>query len=1101
MDMELHTFGRLSLRTGHGDVLPAAADTTIPLLLLAYLLVEGPEVERTRLATVFWGDDPTPYPRAVTTKLARWLYQRLLETYEDGEPVVPLALPDDLEIMNSEMSLEARVRERDVVEALKKFKERGYITSFAKDEGEIIVRLSSEHFRDASREEKPFLRNLRNHLATLREIQVEGQPIIQTTNRTVTVQHIASDLQALRRASADGDHNQVVALAAEGDFLEEFRNPNNVSRSKLDSRLFDWIDLQRARIAERVALSHLELAKRARVQNRTDAVRVHTQQVQGLLAQFRLHFVEAREIEQELMRLSSAPAPLLPPPSPPSRYVYTLSNRDGKLLGRDAALGRIMELVDRNEIVTLVGPPGSGKTELARAAIETARNAGERFGQAVLVDLEGLTSDPSRDQTVLLDLVGKALGTVADFAAIEAAVSGRQGKILVVLNNVEHFLGPQSAIEAFVLRLARIDRLVVLLTSREEMPSLDAQGARYNVSGLRVPEPDASFDDVEQARKAFPAIDLFLSRLEQLDRPARVGLKELDDIAAIVRGVQGIPLLIRLVAAQYGARSLREMRKELERGALAREAERILGTAWTLLSNETRTAYRKLAVFTGRFSREAALAVIGQDGIGLLEELRRKSLITREVTNDPRGGTRELYFLHPLLKAYARAQLEAHPDELDSAHRSFAQYFSSLIPRTAVDMSATENLDRIAADEENFLAFLELSVESGNYEDANRVIEPIQWHFYRSARYERGIATLKAAADRLDPGHADQSLTLGYLLCSRSWLEHWDDDFEDAQRCAEQGIELISAVNPNDRFILLGQTVLGANLYRMGRYDQSKVILEQVVEKSRAIKDRAWYLRNAMHLYWGLILVGDYERLQGLLLEAETFIKESNLKEHIFVAECLTIKGMLQMCLGNFEKGIATFEDGERISLKVEHTSQLLVQYFWHAFGLLLLIDRLRIDGQEAEIKVQLEKLHFLCEHIRSQTQFSKSGLSYAFSTTLLASAKIIEENYADAEALARESIRGCITSQNIACATYGLATVAMLRLIQLRITEGIQLAQHVIENPASPSIIVFMLRGTLERAIVEAQKLGSSLTALEKSKDEGSRMNFDDAVRAALEG
>lgn len=1098
--MRIETFGRL--RASPGSALSEGAQ--VPLLLLAYLVIEGPTLKREDVATRFWGNDGTPYPPSVATKPARWIYRQLLDAYRGQEMLYAMTVPDDLELINDDLQGKARIRVSDVVDILKGFERRKIVTGVQKSRHEIVVQLSQDHFQSVSREEKPYLRNLRNHLAKLRKVEVAGEPVVRATSASLTAQLVTSDYTDLLRAAATGDHRRVIELGEAGGFLEEYQRPEDVSRAKLHRALFAWIQTRRFHVAELLASSHLEGARQAQMLGRSADAQRHVQRVQRLLAEHGLHFQDPATLERGLHlfhRSSPSGGATAPVHLRTASRPYVLHDLGGQLIGRDQALQTIMGLLERHPIVTLVGPAGAGKTSLARAALLTAEHDG-RFNQTAFVDLEHLSAAPERDEAVLLDLIGRGLGVAPNLAALAQRIEAQPGLTLLVINNVEQFLPEPSVLTELVLRLARLGNLRVLLTSREEATRLDVVGARYRVKNLQLPPLGARFATAAAARNASPALQLFLTRLDDLGYRRTLTPADLEHVVAIVHALDGLPLLLRLTAAQVGPQSLAAVRQGLHGQGLqdTLSSVQVVESSWETLSPSLQSAYKRLAVFPGRFSREAALAVIGAHQEPLLDQLLRKSLVSPTAISGQPQDSRELYSFHPLLRSFAQQQLALDADAQHEARQRFAAYFAGFIPELAADVVATENLNRVGADEENFLAFLEMAITDRNFEYANILIEPVLWHFYRAGRFALGLATFKASIARLDPDGPTHRTTLGALHCACSWLEHWADAFDAADRHADRGIALLESSEPTDKMILIAFAVRGANAYRRGQYEEAALALDRTLALGRSIQDQTGVLRSSMHGYWGRVLAGEYEQVEAFLQEATRIIEELCLRDHIYVAEHLSICGALRVFRGDVARGLALLEEGQRVASAAGHDTQLLVNYNFYALAhLFTAMARLEAGGSLAEVQPILTKVIGICEEVRKHTRYVESRMAYTFSTATLAAAQAMLGEFELAQAATMESLIESWDSDNICVVTYGLSVTALVRLAQFNLKEAVVIRASLKKDPRTVRFCLDLLGTHLSVALMTAKSHGLQDAVVEEWEMLGSQLSLQEIISDAI--
>lgn len=245
------------------------------------------------------------------------------------------------------------------------------------------------------------------------------------------------------------------------------------------------------------------------------------------------------------------------------------------LIGRDRDLERLHELLaGPDRMVTLLGPPGVGKTALALALAQS-----ETPGLAIVCELSGV-----RAEAELEPAVARALDPTSEAARSAADLLRERGPCLLVLDNFEQVVDAGHQLLAW-LRHAPQARLVV--TSRER---LALPGERvFEVGPLSVPDTDA--DDAELVDNA--AVRLFLARTQQA---GSLGNDDLRSVVDIVRALDGLPLAIELAAARRRLFSTQELAARLAdpQAALGweqrqskrhRSLERAIAWSWGLLTD------------------------------------------------------------------------------------------------------------------------------------------------------------------------------------------------------------------------------------------------------------------------------------------------------------------------------------------------------------------------------------------------------------------------------------------------------------------------------------------------------------------------------------
>jgi predicted ATPase len=355
--------------------------------------------------------------------------------------------------------------------------------------------------------------------------------------------------------------------------------------------------------------------------------------------------------------------PVAAVPAPPTRG--NLPRRLEPLIGREAELSQIGALLAEASLVTLTGPGGIGKTRLA---IEVARQAaGAHADGAWIAELASLT-DPAAIPAAIARSMGIEL---RDDPAGEIVERLRSWRALIVLDNCEHLIEAAAALVEHILQQAPDVRFLV--TSQE---ILGLEGER--VVRLRsLGEAEAQELFVRRARGADPSF-------------ARSPANE-DAIREICARLDGIALAIEMAGARAPALGcgallalLNDRFRALSGGrrtALPRQRtlQATLDWSHSLLKPEEAAVFRRLAVFAGGFSLEAACAVASDGAVSrhavseVMASLSAKSLVLVE----PRGGEAR-YRLLETMRIYAQQKL-LEAGETTLLQRRHAEYYTALV--------------------------------------------------------------------------------------------------------------------------------------------------------------------------------------------------------------------------------------------------------------------------------------------------------------------------------------------------------------------------------------------------------------------------------------
>jgi predicted ATPase/DNA-binding SARP family transcriptional activator len=397
------------------------------------------------------------------------------------------------------------------------------------------------------------------------------------------------------------------------------------------------VALQRALVADPLAEpAHRALMRLyARTGRRQQALTQYQLLRQGLNAELAAEpDLATRELYQQLL----APTPA----TAAAQGGGNLPRQLTSFVGRERERADIAHLLGRARLVTLTGPGGCGKTRLA---LEVAADALAQLPDgAWFVDLASL-SDPALVAQAAALAVGVPIP--ASRSALEALVAHLATReVLIVLDNCEHLIEACACLVEEVLRAG--PRVRVLATSREPLRCADE--VAWRVPSLA--EAERLF--CERAAAARPGFD------------AAAGAA--GAVQEICRRLDGMPLAIELAAARAAALSADQIAARLgdsldvldagRRTALTRQQTLRATIDWShdLLTGEERVLFRRLAVFAGGFTLEAAEEVCADGAIArrrvvdLLARLVEKSLVVAEG---------ERFRLLDTVRQYAAERLEA----------------------------------------------------------------------------------------------------------------------------------------------------------------------------------------------------------------------------------------------------------------------------------------------------------------------------------------------------------------------------------------------------------------------------------------------------------
>jgi predicted ATPase/class 3 adenylate cyclase len=506
-------------------------------------------------------------------------------------------------------------------------------------------------------------------------------------------------------------------------------------------------------------------------------------------------------------------------------------------LGRDAELAQVLELLteDGVRLLTLTGPGGTGKTRLA---LQAAAAASDSFPDGVF----WVPLAPLRDPELVLPTLAQAL-TVSEDPGIpleDTLVAHLSGKtLLLLLDNVEHLL-PPAAQRIAALRASNGSCLLV--TSRE----------RLRIGGEQTwPVPPLAEAD---------GTALFLARARAVD-PAFTESPAVDELCA---RLDELPLAIELAAARTAVFSAEQLLERLsqrldllkgDRDADPRQQTLRATIEWShdLLAEDEQALFRRLAVFVGGCTYEAAEEVAGADP-DTLQSLLDKSLLRKR---DTEFGPR--YWMLETIHEYAAEQL----DETALARRH-AEYYLALAEDAHPRMLRGDPktwLDRLEAEHDNLRAALDRFAETREGELEQRLAAAL-WRFWQ---WRGNLTEGRRRLERALAADERRTEVRAWALFGAAVLAGDSADTAACTRWFEQALQLFEELG--DAYA--GARVrmnLGAIALQEGAPERTLTLSEDAVRAFEQFGDEDFVAVSTRNLAWAHQDLGDLERA-GTLLE------------------------------------------------------------------------------------------------------------------------------------------------------------------------------------------------------------------------------------------
>jgi predicted ATPase len=530
-------------------------------------------------------------------------------------------------------------------------------------------------------------------------------------------------------------------------------------------------------------------------------------------------------------------------------------------------------------LLTVTGPGGVGKTRLA---LEVGATCRDQFADsATFVPLASLAAP-----TLLADTLAHVVGALEqgerdpEDLLIEYL---RDRNMLLILDNFEHLL---AAAPVLANVLSACPRLAMLVTSRG---IVHVRGERaLPLAPLSVPTITASLPLEELA--AAPSVALFIERAQAVRPAFQLTVGNADDVAAICRRLDGLPLAVELAAARMRVQSPRELLERLEqRLPTLTEGPRDLperhrtlhaALAWSydLLAPPEQRLFRRMSVFDGGASLDAVQAVGDvSDALNGVRVLLDHSLLQL----DERPGVPESRIsMLETMREYGRALLTEAGEE-DDTRRAHALYYLAFAETAETGLLGPHNsvwMARLEAEVDNLRAALQWMREHAALDLQVRLAGALWYFWFMSWRLTEGRHWLSPLLERTTPNPADderaaaRARTRAFAVAG--FLAFNQGDYAEATTLARAGLDLhtrtpdIPTADKDDRAAQsYALALLGLVAGSSGEMQRARNVLEEALDLGRASADTGAVVMALRHL-------GIVARWQLRYDESEAFLRE-----------------------------------------------------------------------------------------------------------------------------------------------------------------------------------------------------------------------------------
>lgn len=576
-------------------------------------------------------------------------------------------------------------------------------------------------------------------------------------------------------------------------------------------------------------------------------------------------------------------------------------------VGREAPLQVLGASLRRESVrlLTLVGPPGIGKTRLSlQAAIDLL----DSFADGVFFVALAPTSDPE----LVASTIAQALGVreQSSQSSIETLKNFlREKQMLLLLDNFEQVV---TAAPLVAQLLVAAPALKALVTSREPLHLYGEH--EFPVPALTQPDRQA-LPPIEHLTE-YEAVGLFVERAVAAQWDFALTHENAPAVVELCASLDGLPLAIELAAAHVKRFSPQAMVGQLENRLtllvdgpqdLPARQQTLRGAidwSYDLLEEEEQALFRRLSVFAGGCTLKVAAAVVGateSEALHGLAALADKSLLRRESApnREPR------FTMLETIREYARECL-AQSGEEETLLQQYAHYFLTLAEQAEPELRGLKQLewlDHLEVEHGNLRAALGSALDRGDAEVVGRLAGALGRFWYIHGHPSEGRRWLELAMT-MRP-ELPTRLRANVLHAVGMLARHQGDNTQAVTGYLES-LALFRELE-DKQGISKTLRALGDAVRYQGQVEQAIAFLEESLALAREIEDK-WGIASTLKIL-GIMTrhSGDYERAAALYMESLSLYREFGNPSGL--ADVLNNLGTTVHDQGNHQQAVIYYEE------------------------------------------------------------------------------------------------------------------------------------------------------------------------------------------------
>lgn len=618
-------------------------------------------------------------------------------------------------------------------------------------------------------------------------------------------------------------------------------------------------------------------------------------QLKGLPRPERVFQLEIQGLQSEFPPLSLPEAGIPPTNLPPQPTPF---------VGRQKELKELDEMISDpdNRLISIVGAGGMGKTRLAisvakqQVLVKERQNGKQvyRFPDGVFI----VRLAPLESTEAIIPTIAEA----TEFQFYEGVDPRNQlldffrpKRLLLLMDNFEHLIGSALLLTEIVQTAPSVR---ILVTSREK---LNLRGeVSYPLHGMGFPEEE----EIRLTDMSFTAIELFLQLTKRMIPDFEHTEDDLNSIGRICRLVEGMPLGIELATGWMETLSPSEIEAEIQKsfdfleGDMQDVPERhqslraVFDYTWKLLSNDEQGILKKVSVFRGGFTVEAARDVAGAS-FKQIQRLVNKSLLQRST-----GGR---FDLHGLLRQYTMEMLGV--EEEVRVRNKHCDYYTNFLHNKTMDLWGGR-LKETQTEVDNIRACCRWAISHERHDAIRKFSQSVLVMYHAQGLYQEARALFEQAFEALRlAGHKDPYSAI--VRSNMGWFQIMTGDYDKGITNIRDGYTIIhesgnkkEMATANSMLFMMDRSLTDTEKFNL--MEENLAISEEIAEPQVRIEAKAYIASLARG-------TDGWEKAENLYHEV---LRESKASNHLrFISLSYRGLGNIAFQKGEYSKSKSFYEE------------------------------------------------------------------------------------------------------------------------------------------------------------------------------------------------